>query len=248
MLVSLTVPTSLWITRRLCLALLIGLVLPACAPVQDTGVLRIYLARHGQTDWNVEGRLQGDTDTPLNATGRQQAAELAERLKGVPLDAVYSSALQRSRATAEVVHGAVTLIPLAGFNERRLGKFQGQKLARSTVGGASGSATDDPLTEEYDRRSLDPDDGLDGGESLNDFAARVSQAVGDVRSKHSSGTILIVGHGLTNRMILKALLNLTMDDANTIQQANDELYLIEVDRSAAPKLWKLITSKTLREL
>jgi len=156
---------------RFLVALLFVLVLPSCGPAQDIGVLRIYLARHGQTDWNLEGRLQGSIDTPLNATGQQQASDLAARLKGVRLDAVYSSALRRSRDTAEVVRGAVPLTPLAGFNERRLGKFQGQKLASSTAGGASAGPSDDPLTQEYERRSANPDDSLDGGESLNDFAA-----------------------------------------------------------------------------
>ena len=115
-------------------------------------------------------------------------------------------------------------------------------------GGSGGSPTDDPLTQEYDRRSVDPDDAMDGGESLTDFAARVSLAVTEVRSRHSSGAILIVGHGATNRMILRALLGLSLEQANAIQQANDELYVIEVDAAAAPRLWKLITMKTLGEL
>lgn len=236
------------VTRRVIVAWLLGLSLSSCAPVKDTGVLRIYLARHGQTDWNFEGRLQGTTDTELNDTGRRQAAELAERLKGIHLDAVYSSALRRSRDTAEAARGVARLFPLPGFNERQLGKFQGQKLASSTAGGASAGPTDDPLTQEYERRSLDPDDALDGGESLNAFVARVSQTVAEVRGKHASGIILIVGHGITNRMILKALLNLTLEQANGIQQANDELYMVEADKAAAPRLWKLLTSQTLREL
>ena len=170
------------ITRRGIVAVLLGLALSSCAPVKDVGVLRIYLARHGQTDWNFEGRLQGTTDTELNATGRQQASELAERLKGIHLDAVYSSALRRSRDTAEVARGVAQLFPLPGFNERHLGKFQGQKLAHSTASGASAGPSNDPLTQEYERRSLDPDDALDGGESLNAFVARVGQTVAEVRA------------------------------------------------------------------
>ena len=93
------------------------------------GRLRIYLARHGETDWNAERRLQGTrTDTALNSTGRQQAAKLAERLKGVRLDAVYCSGLSRSRETAEIVRGEVPLKSLAGLNERNHGKFEGAKV------------------------------------------------------------------------------------------------------------------------
>lgn len=218
---------------------------------QREGTLRIYVARHGQTDWNLEGRLQGWTDTPLNATGRQQAAELARRLAGVRFETVYSSALRRSRETAEVARGGAPLTSLPGLNERRLGKFEGQRLSFSTTGGTAptqAATTQDPLTLEYLRRTQDPDDSLEGGESLNQFYGRVNATAAELRGKHASGTILIVGHGVTNRMILRALLGLTADQANGIQQANDELYLIELDRSAAPRLWKLITEKTLNEL
>jgi len=205
---------------------------------QSTGTLRIYLARHGQTDWNVEHRQQGGTDTPLNATGRQQAANLAERLKGVHLDAVYSSTLSRSRETAEIVHGEVPLQSLAGLSERPVGKFEGKRTDGS-----------DPATaQEFQKRRWDPQDELDGGESLNQFFERVRATIGTIRSQHSSGAILIVGHGGTNQMILRALFGLTAEQANSIEQANDELYLIELDAGNPPRLWKMITEANLGDL
>jgi len=229
----------LHIVFLLCFSMLVGLIVDQPVLGQSTGTLRIYLARHGETDWNAERRLQGTTDTPLNSTGRQQAAKLAERLKGVRLDAVYSSTLSRSRDTAELVRGQAPLKSLAGLNERRIGKFEGKKLDKNS----------DPATaQEYPKRSRDPDDELDGGESLNQFYERVRTALGDIRSQHNSGAILIVGHAITNQMILRALFGLTLEQAISIRQANDELYLIEIDAGNPPRLWKLITETNLGDL
>ncbi len=215
----------------LCLSLLLASSVAHPVSGQSAGTLRIYLARHGETDWNVEHRLQGGIDTALNATGRQQAAKLAERLKGVRLDAVYSSTLIRSRETAEIVRGGRPLTSLPGLSERRLGKFQGKKVDGS-----------DPATvQEFQRRSRDPEDGLDGGESLNQFFERVRATIGAIQGHHASGAILIVGHGFTNQMILRTLFGLTAEQASSIQQANDALYLIELGTGNPPRLWKMIT-------
>jgi probable phosphoglycerate mutase len=219
-------PSVLW----LCLVLI-----PASghrATGQSPATLRIYLARHGQTDWNVEHRLQGSTDTQLNSTGREQAVKLAGRLRGVRLDAVYSSMLQRSRETAGIVRGSVPLTILAGLNERRLGKFEGRRT----------DASDQATATDYERRSQDPDDTLDGGESLTQFFERVRTTVAGIRTQHASGAILIVGHGGTNQMIVRSLLGLSADEARSFEQANDELYLIELDPAQPVRLWKLADS------
>src|SRR5437773_11710562 len=90
-------------------AILIALVLSVApratiAPrAQAAGSLHLYIARHGETDWNLQHRLQGWTDRPLDETGRKQAAALAESLRGVHIDAIYSSTLSRSRDTARTV-------------------------------------------------------------------------------------------------------------------------------------------------
>jgi broad specificity phosphatase PhoE len=214
--------------------------LVAVQPVsgQSGGTLRIYLARHGETEWNVERRLQGGTDTALNATGRQQAAKLRDRLKGARLDAVYSSTLSRSRETAEIVRGQVSLKSFVGLNERKLGKFEGRRVDAS-----------DPVTQaEYKRRGLDPDDAFDGGESLNQFFERVRSTIRSIRDQHAMGTILIVGHQGTNRMILRELLGLTVEQAQSVNQANDDVYLIELDSGNPPRLWKLISETNLNKL
>jgi probable phosphoglycerate mutase len=205
-------------------------------PDRATSTLRIYLARHGQTDWNVEGRTQGGTDIPLNATGRQQAEQLKARITGVQFDAVYASTLGRSRETAEIAHGQATVTTLPGLGERRFGKFEGR-------------LTSDPETgPELQRRMWIPDDALEGGESLNTLRERVRAAIDTIRKQHASGSILIVGHSYTNRMILSVILGLTAEQMRSFDQSNDELYLIELRLGNSPLLWKLITESNLKDL
>lgn len=64
----------------------------------------IYLVRHGQTDWNIEHRIQGQTDVPLNATGRAQAVELSEKLSNFNIQKIISSDLSRAKETAEIIN------------------------------------------------------------------------------------------------------------------------------------------------
>ena len=87
----------------------------------------LFLFRHGETDWNREGRLQGHTDTPLNATGLAQAEALAETLRPHRLDAVVSSDLMRAWTTARIVAGALGLPLLAdpGLRETNVGAAEG---------------------------------------------------------------------------------------------------------------------------
>ena len=181
---------------------------------QGTGSLRLYIARHGETDWNALHRLQGWTDRPLNETGRRQAVELAGTLKGIRLDAIYSSTLSRSRDTARTVAGtAMTVKSLDGLRERNYGHFQG------------GSDT----AAEYLRRSNDWTDRLDDGESLNQLLARSRESLTQIRREHPTGNVLIVAHRITNQMLLRALLELTPEQTVNIVQNNDEVYLVELD-------------------
>ncbi|HEU5259714.1 MAG TPA: histidine phosphatase family protein [Vicinamibacterales bacterium] len=200
---------------------------------QANGTLRLYIARHGETDWNLEHRLQGWTDRPLNETGRRQAVELADALNGIRLDAIYSSTLSRSRDTARTVAGnTMTVKSMDGLRERNYGHYQG------------GSDT----APEYLRRLNDWTDRLDDGESLNQLLARSRDSLAQIRREHPTGNVLIVAHRITNQMLLRALLGLTPEQTVKIVQDNDEVYLVEIDPGAKPRLWKLIREKNLGDL
>jgi probable phosphoglycerate mutase len=202
---------------------------------QDAVTLRVYLARHGQTDGNLNRRAQGWTDTPLNETGRKQAALLAERLAGVQLDAIYSSTLSRSRETAQAVAAGrkVGVTSLPGLREVGLGRFEDLAL-------------DDPKLKERPRGE---ERGPDDGESPNQVAARVNAAIESIRKAHASGTVLIVGHAGANGYVLRALLQMTAQQMGQVGvQDNDELYMIELPAGLKPRVFKLIPEGKFNEL
>lgn len=178
--------------------------------------LRIYLCRHGQTDWNAQHRLQGWTDIPLNEQGRQQAIQLRARFSGVSFDRIYCSALQRSRETAELIAGDVPVIPVPELNEQRHGSFEGKVL----------DGSDPELLREYRRRRANPEDSLDGGESHRAHRDRIAGALRIIRKAHPDGVVLIVGHGGTNSLILQILTGRADDLMFQIQ--NTDVFVIDL--------------------
>jgi broad specificity phosphatase PhoE len=217
-------------TRRILLACLLAAFMlagrGAAQSVENRAndALRIYLARHGQTDWNLEGRTQGSTDIPLNATGRQQASRLKEYLKDIRIDAIYSSTLSRSVETADIVRGQVPWTKLEDLGERKFGKFEGRL------------ANDPETAPELRRRRLDPNDTLDGGESSNQLAERVRRAIETIRKDHRTGTVLVVGHSALNQMFIGVLLNLDAQAMQKITQNNDEVYVLDLGADTAPRM------------
>ena len=135
----------------------------------------LYLARHGETDWNRELRIQGSSDIELNELGRQQAQALAHELEHVELDAVYSSDLARARATAEAVaafHGLEVRVD-PRLRERAFGSWEG--LTREEI---------EPIRQE----------GHDG-ETDEEVRERVLAAVQEIADRHPGEHVLVVAHG-----------------------------------------------------
>ena len=226
-------------SKLLCALALLGTF--ALQPVQaaDEGVLDIYIVRHGQTQWNLEKKLQGSTDNPLNETGKKQAQELGQKLAGVKFDHIYSSGLQRAKDTAAAFASSTPVTPLVQLNERSFGKFEGiYEDDRDAVKFA-----------EFGKRVTVLDDSLEGGESLQSQANRVKTAVADIRKKHAQGNIAIVAHGGVNPLVLSALLDIPVPEAVArIKQGNDEVYLVRVRGNEAPSVWKQVVRGTLEQL
>lgn len=146
----------------------------------------ILLARHGETDWNREGRFQGHADPPLNGAGREQAAGLAVELAHEELAAVYSSPLRRALETAEVVAAARGLEPVAvdALQEVDVGSWQG--LTRAEV--------EQRFPVQY-ARWLEGEQGWEDGESYEQMGERAVAALLELAAAHSGDRILAVTHG-----------------------------------------------------
>nr|WP_315208445.1 histidine phosphatase family protein [uncultured Albidiferax sp.] len=149
---------------------------------------RIIAIRHGETAWNVDTRIQGQLDIPLNDTGRWQAHQLALALAGEPITAIYASDLWRAYDTALSVAGAVGLniTTAEGLRERGFGSFQGRTFADIEA----------ELPEQALRwRKRDPEFAPEGGESLNDFRDRVLACIHALAARHPGELITVVAHG-----------------------------------------------------
>jgi broad specificity phosphatase PhoE len=147
----------------------------------------ILLARHGETDWNRDGRVQGHTDAPLNRAGRAQARELAARLAPEPLDAVYASDLARASETARIVadRHALDVVLLPELRERHFGSWEG--------------LTDSEILERFPHAR--PGHWGDG-EPAEQMAERVVAALHRVATSHPGGHVLVVAHGGPLRAVL----------------------------------------------
>lgn len=202
-------------------------------------LLDLYLARHGQTDWNLARRIQGSTDNPLNAKGREQAAALGTALSGLEPARIVTSNLARARETAEIAFPGRPIEPMAGLKERSFGRFEGLELDKASA----------EEREAFERRSRDPADALDGGESLDSQAARVSRTVREILASTAAGPVVIVSHGGVTPLILGHLLGLAPSEAVArIQQANDEVYRLRLAGERLLSIWKLVPPVRLEEL
>jgi len=158
-------------------------------------MLTLYITRHGQTEWNVQSRMQGWADSPLTVTGVEAATQLGKRLQDVPLDAVYSSTSGRTVHTAQLILGERTtpLIQKADLREINVGEWQG--MLSADIERDFG----DQLKTYYEHPSqFKPT----SGESFHMLKERVLRAVEDIAEAHPNGHVLIVTHGVVKKCLI----------------------------------------------
>lgn len=157
---------------------------------QDVSTTRFCLVRHGETDWNIERRLQGQIDITLNDTGRRQADRLSRALAQADtrFSALYVSDLARARQTAEAIahRTGLQVVATPRLRERHFGFFQGMTYAEAEI----------RMPEAYRQfKSRDPGYVPGSGESLDVFSRRVREVLDDIARRHPGESVLLVSHG-----------------------------------------------------
>jgi alpha-ribazole phosphatase len=188
---------------------------------------KVIFIRHGQTEWNVNGRYQGQSDVQLTAAGKEQAAKLAEHFPVKEIDAVYASDLNRAMVTAEAVAGRFGLSVQAepAFREISFGEWEGltyeQIVAKWPE--AMGNFLQHPDILE-----------IPGGETFPAVQKRAVARLEELVAKHEGQTIAIVAHGAVLRTLLTAALHMPLQYLWSIRQFNTAVNIVRYDAGASP--------------
>lgn len=166
---------------------------------------KLFLARHGQTDWNKERRMQGSGDMPLNDTGREQAHRAAESLKHENIGAIFSSDLIRAHETAQIIEEALP---------ERQDIILDQRLRERHMGEAEGMLIDEAL-KQYPSLSRYEDKPVDN-ESYKEVEERMWEAVSEYLTNHPGKNVLVVSHGAAIRTLLRRIKNVDPESIMTI--------------------------------
>ena len=201
--------------------------LGAGLPARGAGP-RLLLVRHGETDWNRQGRFQGQIDIPLNANGRAQAIAARDFLAPVALDRAYTSAMARPRQTAEAIlqaHPGVPLTSTTGLLEIGHGLWEG-RLEQEIADGWPQLLADWKRAPETVQ--------MPEGETIQQVWDRSLTTWGRIAaSLDPTETALVVAHDAVNKTILCALLGLRPADIWAVKQGNGGVTVVDYPQGAA---------------
>ena len=188
-------------------------------------MIKIYIARHGETTWNVEGRIQGRSDPGLSPKGHQQSLALLEELKNQSLSAIYTSNLQRSILTAQPIahHFGLPIRQESDLDEIAFGVLEGRNLYQF----------DEVTKNEWERFKDDRFNyRIPGAENYTDVANRIKPFIDKTLRNHEGEEVLVVGHRVVNRLLIGMLMEYPLEWVLKIEQTHDCLYLIQKNNEA----------------
>lgn len=179
--------------------------------------MRFFYVRHGQTDWNLAGKMQGgQTERPLNETGIHQAEETRKILEGKEFDLVIVSPMKRAKQTANIIidNRNVPVIIDERLRERKLGELEGNTITEQ----CEEEIWDCKLNKSYKN-----------GESVLEFEKRVLEFIEEAKKKYKDKTVLIVAHGGVAKVFKKYLYGTPKDDnLNQYDMKNCEIIEAEI--------------------
>lgn len=170
----------------------------------------LYLTRHGQTEWNLEKKMQGHMDSPLTQSGVQQAEWLGERLSIVPFDAIFCSSSPRAITTAGIISNnrSAEIARLDSLKEINMGLWEGQHIEQITQ--------DFPtqFSQFFNEPHLYQPTGQ--GESYSELIKRTLPAIQNILTKHKGQQVLIVTHRITLKAIMSYFMNKQLHEIGTM--------------------------------
>jgi len=177
---------------------------------------RVCVARHGETDWNIEGILQGWLDVPMNQRGRAQAREFADAFADCGFTRVYTSPLRRALESAEIIADRLGLpSPVChdGLKERNFGVIQGIPKAEL-------AELNPALLQHILKR--DPASSFEQGESMDEFATRVLDAAMSIGDENAGGCVLVITHGWVMDVVTRCVRGLPRSAILHVKPRNGE--------------------------
>ena len=188
---------------------------------------KVIFIRHGQTEWNVTGRYQGQSDVKLTEEGKKQAEKLADNFPVAKVDAIYASDLCRAMVTAETIAAKFGLKVQAepAFRELSFGDWEGLTYQQIV-----------DKWEDAMANFLQQPDVLEipGGESFPAVQQRAMKRLNELIEKHDGQTIVVVAHGAVLRTMLTAALHMPLQYLWSIRQFNTAVNIVRYDADANP--------------
>lgn len=189
---------------------------------------RLYLVRHGETEWNKASKIQGGIDTELSAYGMEQAKMLAKRLSLEEIDFIYSSSLKRALKTAEIIaeDKKCTIFESAEYHEIRLGPWEGMTIQE--------------IQEQYSKHLRtyreDPVNfKLPGAETFLELAERTYNAILNIVNRHYDSNILLVSHGTAIKAAIIRILGIDINNYTKFKIDNASISIIDFYENSMEK-------------